>query len=63
MAFPTFVKVVRLDEANFDKMRGARRYCIVVEVAEGDSLPDLLEKVERVEGDKTVELAERSRVM
>lgn len=43
-------------------MPGARRYYTAVGAVEGDSLLDLLGKVEREEGDKTVEV-ERSRVM
>ena len=62
MAFPAFVLVIQLDEVDSDKMHGARRYYTAVGAVEGDSLPDLLWKAERVEGDTIVEVG-RSRVM
>lgn len=78
MAFPTFVSVGQLDEANSDKMRGVRRYYTAVGAVEvgsllgllakvgteeGGSLLDLLAKVERGEGGKIVVEGGQSQAM
>lgn len=47
---------MQIDEENFDKMHGVRRYYTAVGAVEGGILLDLLGKVERVEGGSLLDL-------